>query len=31
LVSPVKLIGIGEGPEDLEEFNPEKFVEALLE
>jgi fused signal recognition particle receptor len=28
---PVKLIGIGEGPEDLEEFNPEKFVEALLE
>jgi len=28
---PVKLIGIGEGPEDLEEFNPDKFVEALLE
>ncbi len=28
---PVKLIGIGEGPEDLEEFRPEEFVDALLD
>jgi len=27
---PVKLIGVGEELEDLEEFNPRKFVEALL-
>ncbi|MBI4778210.1 signal recognition particle-docking protein FtsY [Candidatus Desantisbacteria bacterium] len=28
---PVKLIGIGEGLEDIGEFNPEEFVEALFE
>lgn len=27
---PVKLIGIGEGIEDLQEFNPTEFVEALF-
>lgn len=27
---PVKLIGVGEGIEDLQEFNPESFVEALF-
>ncbi|WP_446899488.1 signal recognition particle-docking protein FtsY [Clostridium sp. LBM24168] len=27
---PVKLIGIGEGIEDLQEFNPKSFVEALF-
>ncbi|ENK1241928.1 signal recognition particle-docking protein FtsY [Clostridium sp. FAM 1755] len=27
---PVKLIGVGEGIEDLQEFNPEEFVEALF-
>jgi fused signal recognition particle receptor len=27
---PVKLIGIGEGLEDLRDFNPEEFVEALF-
>lgn len=27
---PVKLIGVGEGIEDLQEFNPEDFVEALF-
>ncbi|MGO5094022.1 signal recognition particle-docking protein FtsY, partial [Clostridium sp. LCP25S3_F10] len=26
----VKLIGVGEGIEDLQEFNPEEFVEALF-
>lgn len=28
---PVKLIGLGEGIEDLEDFSPECFVKALLE
>lgn len=28
---PVKLIGIGEGPEDLVVFEPDSFVDALLE
>ncbi|WP_315114908.1 signal recognition particle-docking protein FtsY [uncultured Clostridium sp.] len=27
---PVKLIGVGEGLEDLQEFNPQDFVEALF-
>lgn len=27
---PVKLIGVGEGIEDLQEFNPKDFVEALF-
>ncbi len=27
---PIKLIGVGEGVEDLEPFNPETYVEALL-
>ncbi|RMF83354.1 MAG: signal recognition particle-docking protein FtsY, partial [Nitrospirae bacterium] len=27
---PVKLIGIGEGVEDLRDFDPHAFVEALL-
>jgi fused signal recognition particle receptor len=27
---PVKFIGIGEQPEDIEPFEPEKFVEALI-
>lgn len=27
---PVKLVGVGEGLEDLQEFNPEEFVEALF-
>lgn len=27
---PIKLIGIGEGLEDLREFNPDEFTEALL-
>ncbi|MBD5639295.1 signal recognition particle-docking protein FtsY [Clostridium botulinum] len=27
---PVKLIGVGEGIDDLQEFNPEEFVEALF-
>ncbi|MBN1764348.1 MAG: signal recognition particle-docking protein FtsY [Sedimentisphaerales bacterium] len=27
---PVKFIGIGEGPEDIEPFDPESFVEALF-
>jgi fused signal recognition particle receptor len=27
---PVKLVGTGEGPEDLESFDPEAFVDALL-
>ncbi|HET8605206.1 MAG TPA: signal recognition particle-docking protein FtsY [Marmoricola sp.] len=27
---PVKLVGIGEGPDDLAPFDPEGFVEALL-
>ena len=28
---PVKLVGLGEGPDDLAPFDPEEFVEALLE
>lgn len=28
---PVRFIGVGEGPEDLQPFDPEAFVEALLE
>ncbi len=28
---PIKLIGVGEGIEDLQEFNPSAFVKALLE
>jgi len=28
---PVKLIGVGEGPEDLQDFLPEDFVRALFE
>lgn len=28
---PVKLIGVGEGINDLQPFNPEKFVDALLD
>ena len=27
---PVKLIGLGEGPDDLAPFDPAQFVEALL-
>jgi fused signal recognition particle receptor len=27
---PVKLVGLGEGPDDLVEFDPEQFVDALL-
>jgi fused signal recognition particle receptor len=27
---PVKFIGVGETPEDIEAFNPEEFVEAML-
>lgn len=27
---PVKLVGVGEGPEDILPFNPEVFVEAML-
>jgi fused signal recognition particle receptor len=27
---PVKLVGIGEGVEDLQEFDPQQFVDALL-
>ncbi|MFT4147571.1 MAG: signal recognition particle-docking protein FtsY [Micrococcaceae bacterium] len=28
---PVKLIGLGEGPDDLAPFDPESFVDAILE
>lgn len=28
---PIKLIGIGEGIDDLKEFNPQEFVEALFD
>jgi fused signal recognition particle receptor len=28
---PVKLIGLGEGPDDLAPFDPEQFVDALLD
>jgi fused signal recognition particle receptor len=27
---PVKLIGVGEGVADLEDFEPQEFAEALL-
>lgn len=27
---PIRFVGVGEKPEDLQEFNPEKFVEALI-
>jgi fused signal recognition particle receptor len=27
---PVKMIGIGEGIDDLQEFNPEAFVKAII-
>jgi fused signal recognition particle receptor len=27
---PVKLVGLGEGPDDLVDFDPEEFVDALL-
>jgi fused signal recognition particle receptor len=28
---PVKLVGLGEGPDDLAPFDPEAFVDALLQ
>ena len=28
---PVKMVGVGEGIEDLEDFNPEVFIESLFE
>ena len=28
---PVKLVGLGEGPDDLAPFEPESFVDALLD
>ena len=28
---PVKLIGLGEGPDDLAPFDPEAFVDGLLQ
>ena len=28
---PVKLVGLGEGPDDLAPFDPEGFVDALLD
>jgi fused signal recognition particle receptor len=27
---PVKLVGLGEGPDDLAFFDPEEFVDAIL-
>ena len=27
---PVKLVGLGEGPDDLVDFDPDEFVDALL-
>ena len=30
LVVPVKLVGLGEGPDDLVDFDPDEFVDALL-
>lgn len=27
---PVKLIGVGEGPEDLQDFDPDAFIDALF-
>ncbi len=28
---PVKLVGLGEGPDDLAPFDPEAFVDAILD
>jgi fused signal recognition particle receptor len=28
---PVKLVGLGEGPYDMAPFDPEQFVDALLD
>jgi fused signal recognition particle receptor len=28
---PVKFVGLGEKPEDIAEFDPDKFVEALFD
>ena len=28
---PVKLIGLGEGPDDLAPFNAEQFVDAIID
>jgi fused signal recognition particle receptor len=28
---PVKLVGLGEGPDDLAPFDPEAFVDALID
>jgi fused signal recognition particle receptor len=28
---PVKLVGVGETPEDVEPFDPDRFVEAMFE
>jgi fused signal recognition particle receptor len=28
---PVKLVGLGEGPDDLAPFDPESFVDAILD
>jgi fused signal recognition particle receptor len=30
LAIPVKLVGLGEGPDDLAPFEPEAFAEALI-
>ena len=30
LFVPVKLVGLGEGPDDLVDFDPDEFVDALL-
>jgi fused signal recognition particle receptor len=27
---PVKLVGLGEGPDDLAPFDPETFVDAII-
>jgi fused signal recognition particle receptor len=31
IVIPVKLVGLGEKPEDMEVFDPDGFVDALFE
>ena len=31
LIDTVKLVGLGEGPDDLAPFEPEAFVDALLD
>ena len=31
LFVPVKLVGLGEGPDDLVDFDPDEFVAALLD